>query len=178
MLQKQNSRLLSNILRANVLQRTININPQTSLSTHYTNTINDREDNVAIDLNNTSTDTTILTQIDQQIQYALQLDQQRRPRLSRSGNTEILIHQKKQATENERMMVLFTAKRWEWNDPQLLTQERQRIARAACNQVAYDYGYETELAYTQLSVWETLINEEIRRGKEKCEASEFPLKKL
>ena len=46
------------------------------------------------------------------IQFALVLDLDRTPRLKRSGNGEIKIHKRKQAGHAEKIMTLFTAKRW------------------------------------------------------------------
>ena len=61
-------------------------------------------------------------------------------------------------------MVLFTAKRWGWSDPTITQKRRQRIARAACIQIAYDYGYQKELASSQLEKWEILLNKSIGNG--------------
>ena len=51
-----------------------------------------------------------------QIEYALALDLERRPRLEQRGDKEIEVHDKNLASENERMMVLFTAYEWGYND--------------------------------------------------------------
>ena len=93
------------------------------------------------------------------------LDLDLRPRMNRQGTAEVVVHSQKQAKENERMMVLFTAKKWGWKDPSLHSKRRKRIARAACRQVAYDYGYQKELAAAMLPKWESLLHNAIDTGE-------------
>ena len=81
------------------------------------------------------------------IAYALALDLEREPRLDRAGVNEIEIHKRNQVNEQERVMILFTAKLWGWQDPSLTKRKRMRIAMAACRQVAYDYGHRKNHRY-------------------------------
>lgn len=158
--QKQNIRMLNNIIHSTVLLRNEEINSTTTQSNV------DAIDNEAIDLTQVPTDTTILSKTKSDISFALQLDLRRRPRLSRSGATEIKVHERKQATELERIMIMFTAKRWGWNSSLHTNAEDQRIARASCRQIAYDYGFQRELAKFQLYKWEKQLNRGIQNGKE------------
>ena len=64
---------------------------------------------------------------------------------------------KKQDLLNERMMVLFTAIRWGWNDYNTTNNQRKRIAIAACRKVSYDREFENNLASSQLSAWNKKI---------------------
>ena len=98
------------------------------------------------------------------ISFALALDLDRRPRMNREGTSVVAVHSRKQATETEKMMALFTAKRWGWKDPAIHCKKRKRIARAACRQVAYDYGYATELSSSMLPQWEGRLHVAIDTG--------------
>jgi len=55
----------------------------------------------------------------EKISFALALDSKRTPRLTRSGEKEIIVHDRRQASERERSRILHTAVLWEWKDPQL-----------------------------------------------------------
>ena len=59
-------------------------------------------------------------------------------------------------------MVLERAKLWGRNDPLLSAKERHRIAKAACNQVAYDLGFKSRLADSRLPSW----NKQLMKGLE------------
>ena len=107
---------------------------------------------------------TVLSKIEGEINFALTLDLTRRPRMIRSGVGEVELHQRAQATDLERTMVLFTAKRWGWMDPMITQKMKQRIAKAACMQIAYDYGFLKPLAMTQLPRWNLLLNQSIEQG--------------
>ena len=71
---------------------------------------------------------------------------------------------KKQALLNERILVLFTATRWGWNDYNATKNQRKRIATATCRQVAYDRGFTNNLASSQLSAWNRKICKVIQSG--------------
>jgi hypothetical protein len=43
------------------------------------------------------------------------------------------MHTRKQADERQRVMVVFTAKLWGWQDPSLTKRQRMKIAMAACS---------------------------------------------
>ena len=76
-------------------------------------------------------------EVEPQIQFALALDLGRRPRMNRSGTTQIVVHKQRQAKQVERLMIITTAKLWGWEDDSLSSKRRVRIARAVCKQVAY-----------------------------------------
>ena len=65
-----------------------------------------------------------------------------------------------------RVMVLFTAKRWGYDNPLLQYSKRIRICRAAATQVAYDNGYPKMLSYNQVSIWISKVNNLIDNGKQ------------
>ena len=74
------------------------------------------------------------------------------------------MHKKKQALLNERMLVLFTAIIWEWNNYNATKNQRKRIAIAACRQITYNRGFANNLASSQLSAWNRKIYEGIQSG--------------
>ena len=49
-------------------------------------------------------------QVEPQIQFALALDLGRRPRMNRSGTTQIVVHKQKKARQVERLMIVTTEK--------------------------------------------------------------------
>ena len=63
-------------------------------------------------------------------------------------------------------MCIHTAILWGWQDPYLSYKERSRIAKAACNQVAYDHGYQQRLAHTSLPIWYSKIIGSINDGED------------
>ena len=88
------------------------------------------------------------------IEEALALNLELRPRFSRHNLSVIDIKENKvQADERACNMVIHTAVLWGWRDWYKTYSERQRIARAACTQVAYDFGYAKMLAVTMLPFW-------------------------
>ena len=87
-----------------------------------------------------------INNVDNDIEFALALDLERRPRMNRSGTERIEVHRRKQACENEKMLVLHIAKLWGWKDESLHPRRRMKIARATCTQVAYDFGYAKPLS--------------------------------
>jgi len=107
----------------------------------------------------------IATYVEQDINFAFALDLGRRPRLSRAGTIEINLHERRQANERDRHMIIHTAILWGWSDPFLSFQDRQKVAHAACRQVAYDHGFAKCLATTRLPSWYGSINKAIMEGE-------------
>ena len=105
-------------------------------------------------------------QVEPQIQFALALDLGRRPRMNRSGTTQIVVHKQRQAKQVERLMIITTAKLWGWEDDSLSSKRRVRIARAVCKQVAYDHGYERPITHNMLSKWEQSLRSAVLNGSE------------
>ena len=94
-----------------------------------------------------------VNKFEDEIAYAIALDLNRFPRLTRDGTCVIKIHKKKQALLNERMLVLFTAIMWEWNNYNATKNQRKNIAITACLQVAYNRGFAKVLAPSQPFAW-------------------------
>ena len=61
---------------------------------------------------------------------------------------------KKQARQVERLMIVTTTKLWGWDDDTLDPQRRVRIARAMCQQVAYNHEYEHPIIHYMILKWE------------------------
>ena len=81
----------------------------------------------------------IADKVKEQTEHALCLDLQRRPRLSRSGATAVLVNDRRQGNEQERSIAIHTASQWGHFDPHLANKQRQRTALAACMQVLHDF---------------------------------------
>ena len=114
---------------------------------------------------NEETEGEVASIVDQQINFALQLNFNTRPRVSRSGiTTSIQITTRKIADERARHLAIHTAIAWGWLDPYLSYSRRNRIAQAACMQVGFDLGYTKCLAHTQLPVWYSKLNAMVRDG--------------
>ena len=64
-------------------------------------------------------------------------------------------------------MILSTAKLWGWHNATLNTRRRVWIARAVCQKVAYDHGYEqTMMTHNTITLWdESLQNVVINSGE-------------
>jgi hypothetical protein len=70
------------------------------------------------------------SKFEEAIDFALHgLDFERHPRLDRVGVNEMKLHNRTQASERERTMVLFTATLWGWKDPSLTKSRRFEIAK-------------------------------------------------
>ena len=54
--------------------------------------------------------------------------------------------------KNNRMMTIFTTLKWGWNDSLITYKMKSCVAKAACCQVVYDYGFNF-FSLSQLSVW-------------------------
>ena len=108
---------------------------------------------------------TIITEIEQQIQFAFALNLSSSQRLNRQGSGEIAIHMRKQANESDRQHVVHLATYWGYRDPNLTANERMRISVAACRQVAYDRGFQKPLAHTQVSKWFCCLDSSLKEGK-------------
>ncbi len=97
---------------------------------------------------------TLANIFEERISFALALDLNRRPRVSRTKEGFIPILPRKQADERSRHLVIHTAMRWGWRDPFLTQSRRLEIAKAACRQVAFDRLYCTTRSFkTAILVW-------------------------
>ena len=110
----------------------------------------------SIHFSDSSSSTVSITEIDVQVNkyaevnFALTLSFTRTQILSRNGEDVIFIHKRKQSSENERIMALFTAIKWGWNDSSSTFKMKSKVAKVACFQVAYDYGFKNSFATSQL----------------------------
>jgi len=76
-----------------------------------------------------------------EINFALQLDFNKRPRLSRNGKIEIMLKPSlRQPNGVHRSMVLHLCNRWGLNEHKTRAQQ-EIIAQAATKQIVYDYGF-------------------------------------
>ena len=96
--------------------------------------------------------------VQQKIETALNLDFDVRlrdgsGRPARNGAGHIVVHKRKQADTKMRSCALFLAELWGYGDESLTWEQRQRIANAACRQVAYDHGYPKSTGGTSLWMW-------------------------
>ena len=109
--------------------------------------------------------TVVAERIQNQINFGLALDLVRRPRQAPLDGSLVPIRDDLQADECARHLAVHTAQLWGWNDPYLTKNERTRIAKSACNQVAYDLGYKHPLAYTSLPQWFSKLNKMVATGE-------------
>ena len=80
------------------------------------------------------------------------------------NTAEIELHNKKQADKDARSRILSVAVHWGWKNTNFSKKSRKRIARAACCQVAYYLGYQSEISCTMLPKWEKLFVRGIEEG--------------
>ena len=121
---------------------------------------------------------TATSDIDKQIEDALELDFDIRLhgtglRPARVGNNDIEILNRKQATERMRSCAVFLAQLWGYGEGSKTWEERQRIATAACNQIAYDQGYPKSTGSSQLGKWRDKAMQDISAGKSSALSRNF-----
>ena len=56
------------------------------------------------------------------------------------------------------MTVRFTANKWGYNDISITYKKVNLIGKAACRQVVYDCSFQKPLAYSQLPLWQTRLD--------------------
>ena len=69
------------------------------------------------------------------------------------------------------MWVLHTAKLWGWQDESMDCKKRMKIARAACQQVAYNFCYAMPFSASRLSAWDNLMRTQVDDSMTQDEAS-------
>ena len=79
--------------------------------------------------------------MEQQINAALALDLEARPRLKREGDGSIEVHKRKQTVEKERLMAVALARIWGLDNPSLTFMKRRWIEDAAYRQLAFNHGF-------------------------------------
>ena len=67
----------------------------------------------------------------------------------------------------------MTANKWGWSSTILSNSTKVQIARAACRQIAYDFGYKCELATSQLHKWNRQLESSIKNGREEEDCDEY-----
>lgn len=104
--------------------------------------------------------------IEEQIDAALSLDLDLFPRPHRKNETFIPPNNCKQATQQEKLLLLLNAAKWGYNTYNLSYAERTRILRASSRLVAYDNGYKKEFSITSIKLWEKLSTDGVELGIE------------
>ena len=88
--------------------------------------------------------TTSITE--QEIEYAMNLDFNRRPRLTRHGDKEVIINPTiKQPNDKHRSFVLHLMHKWGWNPKEMTCAEQNKLAMAATTQISFDFGFTTPM---------------------------------
>lgn len=103
----------------------------------------------------------ILEVRNEQIEYALASDLECCPKLTRSGNTTIEVHSRKQARQENCNRALQCALLWRYADPHLKSAERRRMAKATCQLVACDHP----LSHNMLPTWEAKLKSAFDTGE-------------
>lgn len=68
---------------------------------------------------------------------------------------EAIIYDKKRSYEIQRIMIIFTAKNFEYNDEARTKKDKIVIVQAARRQVSYNYyGFSADLAFSRVSKWD------------------------
>lgn len=116
--------------------------------------------------------------IEEQIKAALKLDfdvrlQDPLLRPSRCGTDGIKIGNRKQADERMRSCAVFLAEMWGYRDGNKTWEARQRIAKAVCNQIAYDHGYPKSTGASQLGKWYDKAQKGIATGNARAMSRSF-----
>mmetsp|Transcript_22699 Transcript_22699/g.53836 ORF Transcript_22699/g.53836 Transcript_22699/m.53836 type:complete len:948 (+) Transcript_22699:244-3087(+) len=88
-----------------------------------------------------------------------------RPSRMGNGNDGIEVGTRKQASERMRSCAVFLSELWGYRDTNKSWDERQRIATAACNLIAYDHGYPRSTGSSQLGKWYDQAKKDISAGK-------------
>ena len=104
--------------------------------------------------------------VDAMINYAANIDMHRRPRYSRDGENQIIIHKRKEANESEKLMMIYTSKILGYDKGYKSKRQKASIADAACKQVSYDAGFETVVGSARsIERWESKIIGSIMSGR-------------
>ena len=91
--------------------------------------------------------------VEQQINAALSLDLNIRPRQRREGEGNIDVHKRKQTKESERVLAVHVAKMWGHDNLALTYHQRRRIEDAACKLIAYDHGFGKSTGGSMINKW-------------------------
>ena len=104
---------------------------------------------------------TMADAVKEQVDTALALNFEARPRLARLGGKEIAIHKRKQTDE---LMAVALAKCWGHDNPSLTYRERKRLEDAVCRQIAYDHGFPKPSGGSMLGKWSATLNSGVTGG--------------
>ena len=107
---------------------------------------------------------TIVDAVEAQITSALDLDLDIRPRPKRDGSDTIEIHDRKQTRETERLIAISLARMWGYDDEILTRNQRLRIAKAACTQLAYDHGFPKVTGGSMMQDWIANLSVNVTKG--------------
>ena len=101
-----------------------------------------------------------------QIQSAMCLDFCQYPRPKRSIDSNIIIHDRKYASKEEKVMTLLTCKNWGWDDSGTTWKMKIRMARAASRLIAYDAGYRLPFGHSNLIQLDNQLKMSLSNGNE------------
>ena len=110
------------------------------------------------------TPTRTISVIELQIQNAMSLDFCVYPRPKRSVDSTVVIHNRKYASKEEKIIALLACKNWGWDTSGWST--KIRIARAASRLVAYDAGYRLPFGHTNLMRLDDAVKLSLAKGNQ------------
>ena len=103
------------------------------------------------------------------IQTAMSLDFCLFPRPKRSVNSNVLMHDRKYATKEEKVMTLLACKNWGWEATHTTWNMKIRMATAASRMVAYDCGYRVPFGHSNLIRLDNELKLSLSTGSETVE---------
>ena len=86
------------------------------------------------------------------------------PRMKRSVDSNIIIHDQKYASKEEKVMTLLACKNWGWDDSGTTWSMKIRMARAASRLVAYDAGYCLPFGHSNLIELDNEVKLSLSKG--------------
>ena len=98
------------------------------------------------------------------IDYAMSLDLTQEQRPSRNGEDFVVLHDRKQAGREEKLLVILTLVSWGYETSDLSNKEKKAMVKAACNQVSYDFGFKKIIGHTNVSKWVVDKDDYIAQG--------------
>ena len=102
---------------------------------------------------------TFSSKTDIQIENALNLHFGYERRSARCGDGYISLHDRKQATEKGRHLVLLIMYERGWSKPVYFYKERVRLFKTTSRLVVYDQGYRVPFGYTKINIWDSKIDD-------------------
>ena len=88
------------------------------------------------------------------------------PMLKCGTEAPIVIHNRRQENEKKSSIMSNTEINWEWQDPIRTWNRSQEIKKTARSLVACDYGFEKNLASSQITWWIKSLDGYLDEGKD------------